>query len=216
MLELINRIQTKKGNTRYCLYDNFKDSLLWKDIELWLQLFNSLFKKKKQSQKKKNNLFSLINNVQKFITSGPDEEKIKELKDKLKFLDLIAFYLKNLNLNFDLASEIILEISKEHQLPTEHVARVIDRFESDCLLQSVGKMVMEKGKNRGYKWGTALPFRYAMDFLSTTEEKINLCLLNKEMSKKLLPKLHSKVLSKEIQSDTERLKIWSTVLEVVS
>ena len=148
------------------------------------------------------------------MSGGQNEERLKMLKEKLKMLDLIAFYLKNLKLDFDLASEVILEIAKEHQLPTEHVARVVDRFESDCLVQSVGRLAKDRSrKNKQIRWGAVLPFRHALNFLSKPTDMLKLVLLNKETADKLLPKMHSIVLSRPISDDKFRLAVWSAVLK---
>lgn len=79
LLEFINRIYTEEKKTKIFLYSEFVDSTLWKDIDLWMELYNTLCKKKLKDIKKTkgNNFLNLFNNVQKLLGANKDEDKIE-------------------------------------------------------------------------------------------------------------------------------------------
>ena len=131
--------------------------------------------------------------------------------------DLIAFYLKNLKVNFELASEIIFEIAKEHDLPTEYVARVVDDFENKYWLANVTKLMKERSncKTQGYKWGKMLPYKGAIEYLGDYKDVLNLCMANKQNQTRLLPKMHSRILCGSIPSDALRIQVYKAVLHTV-
>lgn len=81
VLELINRIHKVDKGFRVFLFSEFVDSMLWKDIDLWMSLFENLYKKKTKDMKKQKGgnilgIFS-ISNVQKLVGAGKDDEKIE-------------------------------------------------------------------------------------------------------------------------------------------
>ena len=131
--------------------------------------------------------------------------------------DLIAFYLKNLKLNFELASEIIFEIAKEHDLPTEYVARVVDDFENKYWMANIAKLIKERSMNKtlGYKWGTLLPYKGALGYLDNYQDMLNLCIANKQFESKLMPKLYSKVLGNSIRDNRQRIEVYKAILHTV-
>ena len=79
VLELINRILKIERGQRVFLYSDFTDSMLWKDIDLWAELYTSLCDKKSKDIKKQksSNILGIFNNVQKLIGTAKEEDKIE-------------------------------------------------------------------------------------------------------------------------------------------
>lgn len=79
VLELINRIHKIDKGFKVYLHSEFVDSMLWKDIDLWMALFENLCNKKSKDMKKQknNNIMGLFNNVQKFIGGNKSDDKIE-------------------------------------------------------------------------------------------------------------------------------------------
>lgn len=132
--------------------------------------------------------------------------------------DLVAYYLKNLKMNFELASEIIFEIAKEHDLPTEYVARVVDDFENKYWLANMTKIIKERSTNKtqGYKWGRLLPLKGAFEYLDNSSEMFTFSMVNKEIQSKLIPKLHSKILCNTLHDNKLRIEVYKAALHTVS
>ena len=139
------------------------------------------------------------------------------MKVKTKMFDLIAYYLKNLKLNFELPSEIIFEIAKEHELPTEYLARVVDDFENKYWLANITKLIKERSnsKSQGYKWGRLLPYKCALEYIGSYKDMLNFCLANKQMEEKFMPKFHSRILCGVLNDDKLRIEVYKAVLHTV-
>ena len=79
ILELINRVHTIQKDVKVFLHTEFTDSLIWKDIDLWTELYRNMCKKKikDNNRPKGGNILNIFNNVQKMLTNNKDDEKIE-------------------------------------------------------------------------------------------------------------------------------------------
>lgn len=219
ILEIVNRVQTIKQNKKIFVFSNFENSLLWKDIDLWVNLFSKIVSKKiknlEKNKKKKKNLFSMMSNL---IKKNQKQQNNELLKWRKNILQVIVFYLQNLKigLGLDLATEIITEIAKNNDLKTSYIASILDDFENDFILTQIQKSLNKRNnKKLSFKWKKNIGFKLAFEYLSTYKEKLNLTLASKELNKKLSPKLKKSFLITNFYHHKKRMLIWSSILSTV-
>lgn len=82
VLELLNRVHKVDRGFRVFLHTEFVDSMLWKDMDLWMELYANLCSKKSKETKKTKggNFMGILTNVQKLIGANKEEDKLETVR----------------------------------------------------------------------------------------------------------------------------------------
>lgn len=124
MLRIVNCFYSKGDEGKKYLVQFFADSLYWKDHSQWKNLYKLVYKLKRDqlNQAKKPgsktggfmNPLRVLHGIQSIIVKkDPEEESNTEEALKNDSLELIEYYLANLSLDLQKASEILRELGSE-------------------------------------------------------------------------------------------------------
>ena len=127
LLMILNSFFHVENDNKVFLYQNFNSSQIWNDLMMWKDAFKVIMKEKKQKFDElsgrggsKNsgggllNPWKFVQNLQAVIVKkNTEEDEKREVMLKNESLELIKFYLSNLNLSLGYSIEILTLIAKE-------------------------------------------------------------------------------------------------------
>ena len=130
-------------------------------------------------------------------------------------MTVIVLYLQELEIAYDLATEIVYEISKLYLFPDYLITTYIDElddfhFSSDLQISKC----KEKERDVVIKLNSIAPFFVAIDYLDNFEDICELLLINKKCYKSLKMKIYKKLLLREEINLGLRNKIWDGKISI--
>lgn len=130
-------------------------------------------------------------------------------------MNLIILYLQELEIAYDLASEIIYEISKKFSFPDYLITNYIDEledfhFSSDLQISKCN----EKNRDLMITFQSVAPFFLAIDYLESSEDMCELLLVNKSFYQFLKQKIYKKSLLMENINKKTRSLLWDGKLSI--
>lgn len=130
-------------------------------------------------------------------------------------MNLIILYLQELEIAYDLASEIIYEISKKFSFPDYLITNYIDEledfhFSSDLQISKCN----EKNRDLMISFKSVAPFFLAVDYLNHPEDICELLLVNKSFYQFLKQKIYKKRFLMENINKKNRYMLWDGKLSL--
>ena len=167
ILKIISSVFTKNQQEKKTyLYEFFRESILWKDINVWNNAYNYELNKKKEDEankhgKEKKTIFGMgmkvLSGITKMVkTMSPEQLEQEEMFFKHETLEYLNFFLINLNLDLDLSTEILSYLARENNIQANFYANLADELENQYHSQDMKRLLdKRRGRNavRQNKWG---------------------------------------------------------------
>jgi phosphopantetheinyl transferase (holo-ACP synthase) len=162
-LKIISYIYTKdKEGFKKNLYEYFRESVLWKDMELWNDSYHHLLtdKKETESARGQGKFWSwgtkVVGKIAQTLKNEQSNTPQDDLFNKCSTMEVVTFFMGNLNMEVTMSTEILKHLAVENSIPQNFYVSLSDKLENAYHTSTMKKLnycKKERNERRLNLWG---------------------------------------------------------------